>query len=142
MCVYILLLLTVQRDPSKRRVKPVEKHLLQIHFGMSDDESSDSDFEFTPGAAASDDDLFSDDLEDAEERQEKDAEGKQRGSENSGGSSGKLLWFGPYLWEMANPDNLFIAIRHNITIFCCSAFYINLTFSGQNCYLQICVFVW
>ena len=60
---------------------------------MSDDESSDSDFEFTPGAAASDDDLFSDDLEDAEERQEKDAEGKQRGSDNSGGSSGKILWF-------------------------------------------------
>ena len=58
---------------------------------MSDDESSDSDFEFTPGAAASDDDLFSDDLEDAEERQEKDAEGKQRGSDNSGASSGKLL---------------------------------------------------
>ena len=142
LCLYIWLLLTVQRDPSKRRVKPVEKHLLQIHFGMSDDESSDSDFEFTPGAAASDDDLFSDDLEDAEERQEKDAEGKQRGSDNSGASSGKLLWFVSYLRELANPETFCIANRHSMTIFCWSAFHINLTFSGQRCYLQICVFVW
>ncbi|XP_038078646.1 PHD finger protein 14-like [Patiria miniata] len=33
-----------KRDPKKRRVKPVERHLLQLDFGMSDSES-DSDFE-------------------------------------------------------------------------------------------------
>lgn len=73
----------MQRDPSKRRVKPVEKHLLQIHFGMSEDESSDSDFEFKPGAAASDDDLFSDDLEDAENQE--DNERAKKGSDSDNG---------------------------------------------------------
>lgn len=33
-----------QRDPQKRRVKPVDHHLLQIDFGLSDSDS-DSDFE-------------------------------------------------------------------------------------------------
>lgn len=52
----------VQRDPSKRRVKPVEQHLLQIHFGMSDDDDTDSDYEFKPGAG-SDDDIGSDEFD-------------------------------------------------------------------------------
>lgn len=34
----------VQRDPRKRRVKPVQKHLIQVDFGGADD-SDDSDFE-------------------------------------------------------------------------------------------------
>ncbi|XP_067929565.1 PHD finger protein 14-like [Watersipora subatra] len=50
----------LQRDPSKRKVKPVEQHLMQIHFGMSDDDDTDSDYEFKPGAA-SDCDVGSDD---------------------------------------------------------------------------------
>eukprot|EP00057_Strongylocentrotus_purpuratus_P023664 XP_011678138.1 PREDICTED: protein starmaker-like [Strongylocentrotus purpuratus] len=33
-----------QRDPQKRRVKPVDHHLLQLDFGLSDSDS-DSDFE-------------------------------------------------------------------------------------------------
>ena len=33
-----------KRDPKKRRVKPVERHLIQLDFGLSDSES-DSDFE-------------------------------------------------------------------------------------------------
>lgn len=34
----------LQRDPRKRRVKPVQKHLIQVDFGGADD-SDDSDFE-------------------------------------------------------------------------------------------------
>ncbi|PIK60227.1 PHD finger-like protein [Apostichopus japonicus] len=33
-----------ERDPKKRKVKPVERHLLQVDFGLSDSEN-DSDFE-------------------------------------------------------------------------------------------------
>ena len=33
-----------ERDPKKRRVKPVERHLIQLDFGLSDSEE-DSDFE-------------------------------------------------------------------------------------------------
>ncbi|XP_033624200.1 PHD finger protein 14-like [Asterias rubens] len=35
-----------KRDPKKRRVKPVERHLIQLDFGLSDSEN-DSDFEIT-----------------------------------------------------------------------------------------------
>lgn len=35
---------TVQRDPKKRKVKLVEKHLIQVDFGLEDSED-DSDFE-------------------------------------------------------------------------------------------------
>jgi hypothetical protein len=35
---------SVQRDPKKRKVKPVEKHLIQVDFGL-DDSEDDSDFE-------------------------------------------------------------------------------------------------
>ena len=38
-------LFSVQRDPRKRRVKPVQKHLIQIDFGGLDDSEDDSDFE-------------------------------------------------------------------------------------------------
>lgn len=34
----------VERDPHKRRVKPVQKHLIQLNFGL-EDSSDDSDFE-------------------------------------------------------------------------------------------------
>jgi len=54
----------VQRDPSKRRVKPVEKHLMQIHFGMSDDDDTDSDYEFKPDTAADSEDDFGSDEND------------------------------------------------------------------------------
>ncbi|XP_046570377.1 PHD finger protein 14-like isoform X6 [Haliotis rubra] len=33
------------RDPKKRRVKPVQKHLIQVDFGGLDDSEEDSDFE-------------------------------------------------------------------------------------------------
>jgi hypothetical protein len=36
---------TVERDPGKRRVKPVQHHLLQLDFGGLDDSSDDSDYE-------------------------------------------------------------------------------------------------
>ncbi|KAF6029922.1 PHF14 [Bugula neritina] len=54
----------LQRDPSKRRVKPVEKHLMQIHFGMSDDDDTDSDYEFKPDTAADSEDDFGSDEND------------------------------------------------------------------------------
>ncbi len=34
-----------ERDPKKRRVKPVDQHLLQLDFGGLDDSSDDSDYE-------------------------------------------------------------------------------------------------
>lgn len=34
----------VERDPRKRRVKPVQKHLIQVDFGLSDSEG-DSDYQ-------------------------------------------------------------------------------------------------
>lgn len=34
-----------ERDPKKRRVKPVDKHLLQLDFGGLEDSSDDSDYE-------------------------------------------------------------------------------------------------
>ena len=33
------------RDPKKRRVKPVQRHLLQLDFGGLSDSEDDSDFE-------------------------------------------------------------------------------------------------
>lgn len=51
----------MERDPSKRRVKPVAENLLQLTFGMSDSDS-DSDYEFKPGAG-SDDDVGSDEFD-------------------------------------------------------------------------------
>ena len=34
-----------ERDPKKRKVKPVDKHLLQLDFGGLEDSSDDSDYE-------------------------------------------------------------------------------------------------
>ena len=34
----------VSRDPKKRRVKPVQKHMIQLDFGL-DDSEDDSDYE-------------------------------------------------------------------------------------------------
>jgi len=36
--------LLVERDPRKRRVKPVSAHLLQLDFAGLDNSSDDSDF--------------------------------------------------------------------------------------------------
>ncbi|KAI8497288.1 PHD finger protein 14 [Branchiostoma belcheri] len=41
----------LERDPRKRRVKPVESHLLQVAFG-SDDSDNDSDYQLEPGRDA------------------------------------------------------------------------------------------
>ncbi|XP_078581777.1 PHD finger protein 14-like [Branchiostoma floridae x Branchiostoma japonicum] len=41
----------LERDPRKRRVKPVESHLLQVAFG-SDDSDNDSDYQLDPGRDA------------------------------------------------------------------------------------------
>lgn len=40
-----ILLFSVERDPSKRRVKPVQDHMLQLDFAGLGDSSDDSDFE-------------------------------------------------------------------------------------------------
>ena len=41
----------MKRDPSKRRVKPVEPHLLQLDFTGIGSSSDDSDFELVTDAA-------------------------------------------------------------------------------------------
>lgn len=41
----VLSCFSVSRDPKKRRVKPVQKHLIQVDFGGLDDSEEDSDFE-------------------------------------------------------------------------------------------------
>ncbi|GAB6031984.1 hypothetical protein CHUAL_010362 [Chamberlinius hualienensis] len=54
----------VERDPKKRRVKPVDSHLLQLNFGELDDSSDDSDFrleEHEDADTDSDDSNISDD---------------------------------------------------------------------------------
>lgn len=54
---------------------------------MSDDESSDSDYEFKPGAG-SDDDIGSDEMDGVELTDDKDDKGeKQSGSDGSGSDS-------------------------------------------------------
>lgn len=49
-CWYVLqvecFLFLDNRDPKKRKVKPVESHLLQWSFGGLDDSDEDSDFDF------------------------------------------------------------------------------------------------
>lgn len=37
--------IAVERDPKKRRVKPVQKEFLQLDFGGLDDSEDDSDFD-------------------------------------------------------------------------------------------------
>ena len=44
-CTIKLLSLPGERDPKKRKVKPVDKHLLQLDFGGLEDSSDDSDYE-------------------------------------------------------------------------------------------------
>jgi len=53
----LLLVFAVERDPSKRRVKPVEPHLLQLDFAGIGSSSDDSDFK-----VVTDDDSGSHDL--------------------------------------------------------------------------------
>ncbi|XP_033099268.1 PHD finger protein 14-like [Anneissia japonica] len=74
----------MERDPKKRRVKPVERHLLQLDFGL-DDSEDDSDFEVeehhkkdesdqsdeeTEGESDDEEESTSDDEEDSEEETE------------------------------------------------------------------------
>ena len=40
-----LFLISVSRDPKKRKVKPVQKHLIQLDFGGLEDSDEDSDFD-------------------------------------------------------------------------------------------------
>ena len=35
----------MSRDPKKRKVKPVQKHLIQLDFGGLEDSDEDSDFD-------------------------------------------------------------------------------------------------
>lgn len=37
----------MERDPKKRRVKPVDRHMLQLDFADLDDSSDDSDYKVT-----------------------------------------------------------------------------------------------
>ncbi|XP_041371790.1 PHD finger protein 14-like isoform X1 [Gigantopelta aegis] len=48
----------LSRDPKKRKVKPVQKHLIQLDFGGLDDSDEDSDFDIQQckGSGSSDDD--------------------------------------------------------------------------------------
>lgn len=55
----------LQRDPKKRRVKPVQRHLIQVDFGGGDDSDDDSDFDVEKHHKGSDD-------SDAAELSEKD----------------------------------------------------------------------
>ncbi|XP_060068807.1 PHD finger protein 14-like [Ylistrum balloti] len=45
----------LQRDPKKRRVKPVQRHLIQVDFGGGDDSDDDSDFDVEKHHKGSDD---------------------------------------------------------------------------------------
>ncbi|KAK3579284.1 hypothetical protein CHS0354_033363 [Potamilus streckersoni] len=45
----------LERDPGKRRVKPVQKHLIQLDFGLEDSDE-DSDFDVNKHKTGSDDD--------------------------------------------------------------------------------------
>lgn len=55
------------RDPRKRKVKPVQKHLMQVNFGI--DDSDDSDFEIHSSDVSDDEqengDLIDDDVDDS-----------------------------------------------------------------------------
>lgn len=95
--------LSVQRDPSKRKVKPVEEHLMQIHFGMSDDDE-DSDYEFKPGKES--------DEEEGAASEEEDNEGNHKSNadmDNDGDSvddeGSKITWCAR-------------AFLHNIMLYC------------------------
>lgn len=73
----------LQRDPRKRRVKPVQKHLIQVDFGGADD-SDDSDFELDKhkkGLDDSDEDdenqQSSDDGDDDDESEEENEEDEE-----------------------------------------------------------------
>ncbi|KAJ8036545.1 PHD finger protein 14 [Holothuria leucospilota] len=61
-----------ERDPKKRKVKPVERHLLQVDFGLSDSEN-DSDFE-----------IQEHDEEESDEEKVYDSDGDEYGEEEEG----------------------------------------------------------
>ncbi|ESO94133.1 hypothetical protein LOTGIDRAFT_232407 [Lottia gigantea] len=44
----------LERDPKKRRVKPVQKHMIQVDFGGGEDSDEDSDFDMKKHKANSD----------------------------------------------------------------------------------------
>jgi len=73
----------LERDPRKRRVKPVQPHLLQLDFTGLDNSSDDSDFKV---GDASDDDDDGDGDEDEDEEEDDDAEesdvDRQRGKDD------------------------------------------------------------
>lgn len=68
----------LQRDPRKRRVKPVQKHLIQIDFGGLDDSDDDSDFEVEKHVKGSD---SGSDISIKEEEEDGDTDKSVSGSE-------------------------------------------------------------
>lgn len=68
----------LQRDPRKRRVKPVQKHLIQIDFGGLDDSDDDSDFEVGKHVKGSD---SGSDISIKEEEEDGDSDKSVSGSE-------------------------------------------------------------
>ncbi|KAI0213333.1 hypothetical protein LSAT2_001646 [Lamellibrachia satsuma] len=58
----------LDRDPNKRRVKPVQPHLLQLDFAGLDDSSDDSDFQIPNGNGSDDDDDDDDDEASSKEK--------------------------------------------------------------------------
>ncbi|CAH1774447.1 unnamed protein product [Owenia fusiformis] len=67
----------LNRDPRKRRVKPVSKHMIQLDFGL-EDSSDDSDYQVKQG---SDDDDVDDDFDDDEDS---DGDGVDDNTDKSG----------------------------------------------------------
>ncbi|OWF35696.1 PHD finger protein 14 [Mizuhopecten yessoensis] len=63
----------LQRDPKKRRVKPVQRHLIQVDFGGGDDSDDDSDFDVEKHHKGSDDSDAAE-LSDKEDNNEDDDE--------------------------------------------------------------------
>ncbi|XP_067143642.1 PHD finger protein 14 isoform X2 [Centruroides vittatus] len=66
----------VERDPSKRRVKPVEKHLQLLDFADLDDSSDDSDFKIGDHEQESDNDDSGESSAGNEEASEEEEESK------------------------------------------------------------------
>ncbi|XP_014668986.1 PREDICTED: PHD finger protein 14-like [Priapulus caudatus] len=77
------------RDPKKRKVKPVESHLLQVNFGGLDDSEEDSDFDCNLKESSDDEDDKDDsDRESKEVEDEESEEGKVAEEEDDDITSG------------------------------------------------------
>ncbi|KAK6182171.1 hypothetical protein SNE40_009912 [Patella caerulea] len=76
----------LQRDPKKRRVKPVQKHMIQVDFGGGDDSDEDSDFDMKKHKKDKSD---SDDEEDSEEKANQESDESSGSESDDNDSSGE-----------------------------------------------------